>query len=150
MMLDRQPALICCGDATIADALRMACADKSSAAALKKVPIALLQEVTPAKSESRNSAVPHAPIPLATDDPVTIIYTSGTSGDAKGVVLTVGNVTHMLRCTTERLDQLMGSSAGNHVRPITYSITCHFALQDRGYCCCPAFRAIVCCGFQLI
>jgi long-chain acyl-CoA synthetase len=40
---------------------------------------------------------------------VTIIYTSGTSGEPKGVCLNVGNVTHMLRCTGERLDQLMGT-----------------------------------------
>jgi len=42
---------------------------------------------------------------------VTIIYTSGTSGEAKGVVLTVGNLNHMLPCTTGRLDQLMGRQA---------------------------------------
>jgi long-chain acyl-CoA synthetase len=40
---------------------------------------------------------------------VTIIYTSGTSGEAKGVCLNAGNVTFMLSCTAERLDQLMGS-----------------------------------------
>ena len=42
---------------------------------------------------------------------MTIIYTSGTSGEAKGVVLTVGNLNHMLGCTTERLDLLMGPQA---------------------------------------
>jgi long-chain acyl-CoA synthetase len=41
---------------------------------------------------------------------VTIIYTSGTSGEAKGVGLTVANVSHMLSCTTERLNQLMGET----------------------------------------
>jgi long-chain acyl-CoA synthetase len=44
----------------------------------------------------------------ADHDPVTIIYTSGTSGEAKGVVLNSGNVDHMLWCTNARLDQLMG------------------------------------------
>src|SRR5208282_2567439 len=43
----------------------------------------------------------------ADSDPVTIIYTSGTSGEPKGVVLTVANVSHMLGCTNARLDQLM-------------------------------------------
>jgi long-chain acyl-CoA synthetase len=47
---------------------------------------------------------------------MTIIYTSGTSGEPKGVCLNVGNVTHMLRCTTERLDQLMGASNGQGAR----------------------------------
>ena len=37
---------------------------------------------------------------LADSDPVTIIYTSGTSGEAKGVVLTAGNIGHMLGCTS--------------------------------------------------
>ena len=46
---------------------------------------------------------------LADSDPVTIIYTSGTSGEPKGVVLTAANVTHMLGCTNARLDRLMGS-----------------------------------------
>jgi len=44
----------------------------------------------------------------ADHDPVTIIYTSGTSGEAKGVVLNAGNVDHMLWCTNARLDQLVG------------------------------------------
>jgi long-chain acyl-CoA synthetase len=39
--------------------------------------------------------------------PVTIIYTSGTSGEPKGVVLNAGNVNHMLDCTNGRLHQLM-------------------------------------------
>ena len=51
------------------------------------------------------------PAPLADSDPVTIIYTSGTSGESKGVVLTAGNVTYMLSCTTARLDLLMGRRA---------------------------------------
>jgi len=48
---------------------------------------------------------------LKSADPVTIIYTSGTSGEAKGVVLSAGNVDFMLSRTTERLDQLMKASA---------------------------------------
>src|SRR5205823_8488227 len=40
-------------------------------------------------------------------DAVTIIYTSGTSAEAKGVVLNAGNIAHMLGCTSDRLDLLM-------------------------------------------
>lgn len=40
-------------------------------------------------------------------DIVTIIYTSGTSGEPKGVVLNVANLNHMVPCTGSRLDQLM-------------------------------------------
>ncbi len=47
---------------------------------------------------------------------MTIIYTSGTSGEAKGVILTGGNLDHMLRCTSERLNDLMaGYSGHDHV-----------------------------------
>ena len=49
---------------------------------------------------------------LADDDPVAIIYTSGTSGEPKGVVLTAANVTYILSCTKQRLDRLVQSSAG--------------------------------------
>jgi long-chain acyl-CoA synthetase len=51
------------------------------------------------------------PVLLDDSDSVTIIYTSGTSGEAKGVVLTAGNVGHMLGCTSERLDALMQNQA---------------------------------------
>jgi long-chain acyl-CoA synthetase len=61
------------------------------------------------KANSRADAPAVATRPLSGSDPVTIIYTSGTSGEAKGVVLTAGNLNHMLGCTTERLDQLMGA-----------------------------------------
>jgi long-chain acyl-CoA synthetase len=44
-------------------------------------------------------------------DVVTIIYTSGTSGESKGACLTVGNLDHMLGCTTRRLNQLMGATS---------------------------------------
>jgi long-chain acyl-CoA synthetase len=53
------------------------------------------------------SSIPDAPNPCVESDIVAIIYTSGTSGEPKGVCLSVGNLNHMLGCTTERLEQLM-------------------------------------------
>jgi len=61
-------------------------------------------------TQRRNIRLPIAPNPRQNSDIVTIIYTSGTSGEPKGVCLSVGNLTHMLSCTTERLDQLMGTT----------------------------------------
>jgi long-chain acyl-CoA synthetase len=43
-------------------------------------------------------------------DPITIIYTSGTSGEPKGVMLTADNLNYMMSCTTSRLDRLMKMS----------------------------------------
>src|SRR5260370_38592236 len=60
------------------------------------------------------SRAPLPDISLATDgnDVVTIIYTSGTSGEAKGVMLNAGNITHMIGCTSGRLNQLMKRRGG--------------------------------------
>jgi long-chain acyl-CoA synthetase len=43
------------------------------------------------------------PIQLDPSAPVTIIYTSGTSGEPKGVVLTAQNIDYMLEVTVERI-----------------------------------------------
>jgi long-chain acyl-CoA synthetase len=94
MMRDCSPALICCGDAALCDRLSR---EWSNAPAQY-----LFDEIfaVPGTTNSKPQ--------LLGTDPVTIIYTSGTSGEAKGVVLNAGNITHMLRCINGRLDLLMG------------------------------------------
>ncbi len=96
MMKDCQPSLVFCGDASLANAIAKAWPD-----APRRV---LFDEVFASTAGSADQA----PVALGESDAVTIIYTSGTSGEAKGVILTVGNLDHMLGCTTARLDVLMG------------------------------------------
>jgi long-chain acyl-CoA synthetase len=91
--------------------LRIFCMDAAVAAELKKLwpgapHISLLESAF-----IDEAAAPAPPIRHEGADLVTIIYTSGASGEAKGVMLNAGNVTFMLSCTNARLDQLMGPGA---------------------------------------
>jgi long-chain acyl-CoA synthetase len=96
MMKDCSPSLICCGD----DALRAGIVEQWPSA-----PDQFLFDQIFSGSASKTG--PTAP---SEADPITIIYTSGTSGEAKGVVLNAANIGHMLGCTSGRLDLLMGNS----------------------------------------
>jgi long-chain acyl-CoA synthetase len=58
-----------------------------------------------------NEPVENRALLITGEDVATIIYTSGTSGEAKGVMLNAANVGHMLGCTSGRLDQLMRREA---------------------------------------
>src|ERR1700680_4457700 len=98
MMRDAGVALLCSSDATLRDGILAAWPGAPRSVLFGEI------FATPA------SLLP--PASLLLQDTVAILYTSGTSGEAKGVMLTVGNMDHMLACTGARLDQLMASPAG--------------------------------------
>ena len=95
MMKDCWPSAICCGDQALSDAIGKLWSDGP--------PHIRIDDVFERDAVAQRTPVVH----MSAHDPVTIIYTSGTSGDAKGVVLNTGNVGHMLSCTSSRLDSLM-------------------------------------------
>ncbi len=99
MMKDCSPALICCGDQALRDGIVQYWPDAPPQHLFEEI---FKQQDSPAVGKPQ----------LADSDPVTIIYTSGTSGEPKGVVLTAGNVNHMLGCTSGRLDLLIENKTG--------------------------------------
>jgi long-chain acyl-CoA synthetase len=101
MMKDCSPSLLIVGDAELGAAIEREWPERPHRV--------LMEEVL--RAAPAREPVTEAPNARTDGDLVTIIYTSGTSGEPKGVCLNVGNVTHMLRCTGERLDQLMGASS---------------------------------------
>jgi long-chain acyl-CoA synthetase len=111
MMKDSTPVLACCGDATLRDGIQQAWPQAS--------PLPLFDEIFQGV-EGISLDRPQ----VRDEDPVTIIYTSGTSGEAKGVVLTAANVGFMLGCTSARLDELMGGHTGQdrifHYLPFSF------------------------------
>jgi long-chain acyl-CoA synthetase len=97
MLKDCQPRLVLTGDAETSAALTTAWPELPMCAVLAQ----LFADETAAPDPSPLRQRPDSEL-------LTIIYTSGTSGEPKGVCLSVGNLNHMTGCTTERLDQLMG------------------------------------------
>src|ERR1700688_4639056 len=113
MMKDCYPVVIACGEQSMAKAIIEAWAEAP--------PYFLFENVFTAGRES----VENVALSLAEEDVVTIIYTSGTSGEAKGVMLNAGNVGYMLGCTSGRLDQLMKRRPGQdsvfHYLPLCFA-----------------------------
>ncbi|HVI08968.1 MAG TPA: AMP-binding protein [Candidatus Binatia bacterium] len=112
MMKDCTPSLVCCGDVTLLRSIAQNWAEAP--------PMSVFDEIF-AGVEGVQLERPQ----VGNQSPVRIIYTSGTSGEAKGVVLTAANVTFMLERTSERLDQLMAGSTRQdrifHYLPFTFA-----------------------------
>ncbi len=113
MMKDCWPSVIACGEKSLADAIAEVWPDAPPHFCFENV-------FTPARGPVENPAPT-----VAEEDVVTIIYTSGTSGEAKGVMLNAGNVGYMLGCTSGRLDRLMKGGPGRdavfHYLPLCFA-----------------------------
>jgi long-chain acyl-CoA synthetase len=97
MMKDCGAALVLCGDAALRDAVAREWPEAPRQC--------LFDEVFAATPVAED-----APLSRTDADAVTILYTSGTSGEPKGVILNTGNLNHMVPCTVSRLDTLMGTT----------------------------------------
>jgi long-chain acyl-CoA synthetase len=111
MMKDGSPSLLCCSDAGLREGIAQSWPEAP--------PQFLFDDIF-----SASTTAPSTP-QLFAADPVAIIYTSGTSGEAKGVVLTAGNITHMLSCTSAKLDVLMENHSAQdrvfHYLPLSFA-----------------------------
>jgi long-chain acyl-CoA synthetase len=101
VLRDSAPMLTICSDAKFAEGLPPAGPDAP--------PVAFFDELFSSAVPGSANVLWPPPKARGDDEPTTIVYTSGTSGEQKGVVLTVGNITFMLGCTNGRLDLLMGA-----------------------------------------
>jgi long-chain acyl-CoA synthetase len=100
MARDAEVSVIVCGDDALASGIRAHWPD---------APIASIEELlSTTRPPVREPAVARAP-----HDCVTIVYTSGTSGEPKGAMITRAGVDFMLPTTSRALRELMGPCAGD-------------------------------------
>jgi long-chain acyl-CoA synthetase len=116
MMKDSTLSLVCCGDVTLRDGIQQ----NWTGVNWPEPPTHFLFDEIFAGVEGVALDRPQ----VRDSDAVTILYTSGTSGEAKGVVLAAANVGFMLGCTSARLDLLMGGRSGQdrvfHYLPLSF------------------------------
>ena len=129
MMKDSSPARIFCSNAKLSAEITKQWPDAAH--------ITLFDTVF-----AGQTVKPTPPAHLADSDVLTIIYTSGTSGESKGVMLNAANVNYMLGCTNARLDQLMGQHATQGPDEIFHYF--RSVLRPRGSCCSRRCRATAC------
>ena len=96
MVQDSTPSLLIASDVALGESVAQAWA-----AVPRRVTFDEIFQAVPA-----GQGIAGAPNARQSDDLVTIIYTSGTSGEPKGVCLNTQNLDHMLGCTTGWIDRL--------------------------------------------
>jgi long-chain acyl-CoA synthetase len=109
MLQDCTPPLLICAEAALGGSIAQAWAAAPRCVTFDEIfrSVAPGQGIAAAPNERRN------------DDLVTIIYTSGTSGEPKGVCLNTQNLDHMLGCTTGWMDRL-GNNGREPLRVFQY------------------------------
>lgn len=117
MMKDCQPRRLFVSDAVLGEAVAQAWREAP--------PRVLFDELL--KENAPKAAFSEEPISRSDSDIVTIIYTSGTLGEPKGVCLNVGNLSYMLARTTERLGQLMSVKGGGSPDRVFHYLPFNFA-----------------------
>ncbi len=106
MMKDCGVSLLCCAGASEIEAIRSCWNDPPPVLDYSQA----LEEAAPDAGDAGQIGSGEAPGRL---EVVTIIYTSGTSGEPKGVMLNGDNIDFMLERTTARLEELMEGVPGN-------------------------------------
>jgi len=96
MLKDCGARFLFASDAVLGESVAQVCSEAP--------PRIVFEEILGKISAGKGAIAP--PNPRQPDDLVTIIYTSGTSGEPKGVCLHTGNLNHMLGCTTGWMDRL--------------------------------------------
>lgn len=128
MLLDAQPRFLFCSDVALGKAIADAWPPGAAAVPPPCVPFqdVFLGQMMRGEAPGKRD-IPNRPIPLLSSALVTIIYTSGTSGEAKGVCLNMGNVSFMLGCTGSRLGQLMQQGPHTVVDRVFHYLPFNFA-----------------------
>src|SRR5690242_753945 len=117
MMKDCHPRLLFVNDAELGEAV---------AQVWREAPPRVLFEQVATKNASGDGPA-EGPISRTDADIVTIIYTSGTSGEPKGVCLNTGNLNYMLERTTERLGRLMSATGAEGPDRVFHYLPFNFA-----------------------
>lgn len=101
MLKDCGASMVVCANQTLRDGIAQHWPKNNDASS---PPLPLFDEIFGTTPDNQIKDEPNA---FNDSDIVTIIYTSGTSGEPKGVMLTVENLNFMVPCTGARLSQLM-------------------------------------------